>query len=78
MGLYPFITLLFSWIYNRTKGSILAVAIFHSSMNSMNPLMEAFPITIVSNVLLVGFAIVVVIVDRMWNILPKDHPAVHN
>ena len=77
-GLYPFITILFTWIYNRTNGSILAVAIFHSSMNSMNPLMGIFPNTIVSNALLVGFALAVIFVDRMWKKLPKDHPAVHN
>jgi len=34
IALYPFITTLFGWIYNRTKGSILAPAIFHASMNS--------------------------------------------
>ena len=45
IGLYPFITILFSWIFIRTKGNIWAVAIFHASMNSMNPLMGIFPIT---------------------------------
>ena len=75
--LYPFITILFGWIYNRTKGSILAPAIFHASMNSMNPLMGIFPITTAGNVLLVGFAIAVIVFDRMWRKLPGNHPAVH-
>ncbi len=77
IALYPFITILFSWIYNRTGGSILAVAIFHSSMNSTNPLMGIFPVTTEGNVLLVGFAAAVVVFDRMWRKLPADHPAVY-
>ncbi len=75
--LYPFITILLGWIYNRTKGSILAPAIFHASMNSMNPLMEVLPITTAGNILLAGFAMIVVVADRMWRRLPGYHPAVY-
>lgn len=74
--LYLFITILFTWTYNRTKGSILAIVIFHASMNSMNPLMGIFPITTASNVLLIALAITVLILGRMWRKLPIDHPAV--
>jgi uncharacterized protein len=77
IGLYPFITILFSWIYNRTNGSILAPAIFHASLNSMNPLMGIFPITTLGNILLVGFAIFAILYDRMWRKLPKNPPAVY-
>ena len=77
IGLYPFITILFSWIFIRTNGNIWAVVIFHSSMNSMNPLAVIFPVTTAGNILLVTFALVVVIVDRMWRKLPEDHPAVY-
>jgi membrane protease YdiL (CAAX protease family) len=77
IALYPFITILFGWIYNRTKGSILAPAIFHASMNSMNPLMGVFPITTAGNILLVSLAIVAVVSDRMWRRLLGDHPAVY-
>jgi uncharacterized protein len=76
-AIYPVITILFSWIYNRTNGSILAVAIFHASMNSMNPLMGIFPVTPASNIMLIIFAIIVVIADRMWRKLPGDHAAVY-
>jgi len=76
-ALYPFITILFAWVYNRTNGSILAPAVFHASMNSMNPLMGIFPITTAGNILLVSFAIIVVISDRMWRKLPEDHPAMY-
>ena len=77
IALYPFITILFGWVYNRTKGSILAPAIFHASMNSMNPLMGVFPITTAGNILLVGLAIVAIVSDCMWRRLPDDHPAVY-
>jgi membrane protease YdiL (CAAX protease family) len=77
IALYPFITILFGWIYNRTRGSILAPAIFHASMNSMNPLMGAFPITTAGNILLIGLTIVAVVSDRMWKKLPLDHPAAY-
>jgi membrane protease YdiL (CAAX protease family) len=77
IGLYPFITLLFGWIYNRTKGSILAPAIFHASMNSMNPLAGVLPITTAGSILLVGLALVAVLSDRMWRRLPGHHPAVY-
>jgi membrane protease YdiL (CAAX protease family) len=77
-GLYPFITILFTWIFNRTGGSILAVALFHSSMNTMNPLMNVFPNTTIGNVLLVTLAATVVIHDRMWNRLPPSDPAVQH
>lgn len=36
-----------------------------------------FPVTNGGNVLLVFFAVVVVIADRMWRKLPKDHPGVY-
>ncbi len=73
---YPFITILFSWIFNRTGGSILAVAIFHASMNSMNPLMGILPITTAGNIILILFAVLVVFAEKMWHKLPEDHPAI--
>ena len=76
-GLYPFITILFGWVYNRTGGSILAAVIFHASMNSMNQLGEILPMTTAGNLLLVGFALIVVGLDRMWRRLPDEHPAVY-
>lgn len=76
LGLYPFIIILFGWVYNRTGGSIWAPAMFHASMNAMNPLRGVFPITAAGNILLVGFAMVVVIADRLWRKLPEHHPAV--
>jgi membrane protease YdiL (CAAX protease family) len=75
-GLYPSITILFGWIYNRTQGSILAPALFHASMNSMNTLQEAVPGTNAGFVILILFSIFAILSDRMWRKLPANHPAV--
>src|SRR5512139_3451710 len=77
IGLYPFITILFGWVYNRTRGSILAPALFHASMNSMNTLVSVLPVTDAGSVLLVLFAVFSILFDRMWRKLPSDHPAVY-
>ncbi len=85
IALYPFIVILFGWVYNRTGGGILAPALFHASMNSMNTLQDAIPGTTVGSVLLVLFAVYAVASDRMWKRLPAprtraddmpDRPAV--
>jgi membrane protease YdiL (CAAX protease family) len=75
--LYPFITILLGWIYNRTRGSILAPALFHAAMNSMNALQASIPVTNAGSVLLVLFAVFAVFYDRMWKKLPTDDPAVY-
>ena len=68
----PSWTILFIWVYNRTKGSILAPAIFHASMNMMNPLMVVLPVTGAGTILLVLFALFAVFHDRMWRKIPAD------
>lgn len=77
IGLYPFITILLGWVYNRTRGSILATALFHASMNSMNTLGAVLPVTNAGSVLLVLFAVFAVFYDRLWKKLPSDHPAAY-
>ena len=76
-GIYPFITILLGWVYNRTHGSILAPVLFHASMNTMDVLGTVLPGTNAGNVLLVLFAIFAILVDRMWKKLPSDHLAVY-
>jgi len=41
-------------------------------------LMGIFPVTLASNIMLIIFAITVVLVDRMWHKLPRDHPAAYD
>jgi membrane protease YdiL (CAAX protease family) len=77
IGLYPFIIILLGWIYNRTQGSILAPALFHASMNSMNTVQTLIPVTNAGSILLIIFAVFAVFYDRMWKKLPTNHPAVY-
>jgi membrane protease YdiL (CAAX protease family) len=73
--LLPFVTILFGWVYNRTRGSILAVALFHASMNATNVLMDVFPVTNAGHALLITLGLFAILCDRMWEKLPTDHPA---
>ena len=72
--LNPMFAIFMSWLYNRTKGSVLAPAIFHAAMNAFG---NQFSITTAGNVMLIGLLIFVVVYDRMWEKLPSDHPAVY-
>jgi membrane protease YdiL (CAAX protease family) len=65
---------LLSWVYNRTKGSILAPALLHPSINTFYNLFPDLPIT---TILFVGLAVFAIVYDRMWKKLPSDHPAVY-
>jgi len=67
-------SVLFAWVYNRTKGSILAPAIFHPSMNAFG---NNLPFTTASVILYVALAVFAILYDRMWKKLPTDDPAVY-
>ena len=67
-------SILMTWVYNRTNGSILAPALFHSAMNTFG---NQFTITTAGNVLFIGVAIYAMLSDRMWQRLPSDHLAVY-
>jgi membrane protease YdiL (CAAX protease family) len=64
------------WIFNRSRGSILAAGIAHAAANTImaligNPDVYAFAIT------LYVFVVVIVFTDRMWRKLPESHPAIY-
>lgn len=67
-------SVLFAWVYNRTKGSILAPALFHPSMNTFG---NHFPLTAASTVLLAALAVFAIVYDRMWQKLPAGALAVY-
>lgn len=68
-------TILLTWIYNRTGGSILAVGLAHVCINLAGKYL--FPIS--HGMLILGFILVIILIliDRMWEKLPPDHPAVY-
>jgi len=55
--------ILFVWIFNRTKGSILAPALFHPAMNTFG---DFLPRTDAATILFVLLTIYAVVSDRMW------------
>jgi membrane protease YdiL (CAAX protease family) len=65
--------ILMTWVYNRTNGSILAPALFHSAMNTFGNNLGAGSF---SGILFIGLAILAVVSDQMWKKLPQDHPVV--
>jgi len=74
--LFNFIwAVLFAWVYNRTKGSILAPALFHPSMNTFG---DILPGTDAATVLFILLMLIAIYSDRMWRRLPGGHPAIHS
>jgi membrane protease YdiL (CAAX protease family) len=68
-------SIILTWLYNRTEGSILVVGLAHVVGNLAGKYL--FPITDAR--LAVGFAISVIfiVLDRMWNKLPQNHQGVY-
>jgi membrane protease YdiL (CAAX protease family) len=60
-------SILFVWLFNRTKGSLLAPALAHPAMNASGSLLPRTGAATVLFALLVLFAIVS---DRMWRRIP--------
>ena len=67
-----FITVIMTWFYNRTEGSILVTALFHASMNTASRFLQG---TLGAIILLIASMIFLVIIDKMWKKLPSGNPA---
>ena len=57
------ISILFTWLYVKTNGSILICALLHASMNTAS---AYIPITVGSDILGTVTVLAVVITTRMW------------
>ena len=68
------VTIIFTWPYNRTKGSILVTALIHPAMNTTGNFLKG---SIGALLLLFLFMIFVIVLDKMWRRLPMDHPAIY-
>lgn len=66
-------SVLFMWVFNRTKASLLAPALFHPAMNTSGTMLPRTDAATALFAVVVGCAIVS---DRMWLKLPSTHPAV--
>ena len=70
--LFLFVTVIITWFYNRTKGSIFVAALFHVSMNTTSRFLWG---TLSAIILLIASMIFLVIIDKMWKKLPPGNPA---
>jgi membrane protease YdiL (CAAX protease family) len=57
------ITIIFTWLYNRSQGNILSTAIFHAGMNTF-PFVLPYAPKMLGLILL--WAVYVVVAERMW------------
>lgn len=63
------LAILFTWLYNRTKGkSLLPVLLLHASMNATNDYLPRVKLTVYA--LLGVVVLIVVFTDRMWRSAP--------
>ena len=57
------ITIMLTWLYNRTKGSVLATALLHSIGNLS---FEFIPATLAADIIQIIIPIMLIIIDQMW------------
>jgi len=75
LTLFP-ATVAIHWIFNHSKGSILVAGVTHAAANTAFAFMPSLDWPI-HTATMYAFALVVIVVDRMWKKLPTDHPAIH-
>ncbi|MBU0496303.1 MAG: CPBP family intramembrane metalloprotease [Chloroflexi bacterium] len=68
------VTVIFTWFFNRTKGSILVTALVHPAMNTTGTFLTG---TLGALILLFVFMLFVIVLDRMWKRLPADSPGMY-
>ncbi|MCJ7694131.1 MAG: CPBP family intramembrane metalloprotease [Anaerolineaceae bacterium] len=68
------VTIIFTWLFNRTKGSILVTVLIHPAMNTVGNFLNA---SLGALILILVFTIFVIIFDKMWRRLPSEHPAIY-
>ena len=73
-GLILLVTVIFTWLFNRTKGSILVTALLHPAMNATTKYLTG---SLGAIILLFIFMLFVIVLDRMWRRLPADNLAVY-
>jgi membrane protease YdiL (CAAX protease family) len=70
------VAIVFTWVANRTRGSLLAVIVLHTSFNLAPAAVS--PIGLVGWVTLAAIAVFLIVRDRMWTSPPPgavpDHP----
>ena len=65
--------ILFTWLYNRTKGNLLIVMLFHAAINTTSYFMSRSHVIVFLLVFIV--AIILIIIDKMWHKRPSSDKA---
>ena len=65
------ITIILTWLYNRSGANLLTVVIFHAAMNTFYSVLPYYPPAFV---LVILFAITVIFTDRMWLLRSQSPP----
>ena len=68
------VTIIFTWLFNRTKGSILVTALLHPAMNATTKYLTG---SLGALILLFVFIVFIITLDKMWRRLPTDNPAIY-
>jgi membrane protease YdiL (CAAX protease family) len=68
------VSVIFTWLFNRTKGSILATSLIHPAMNATGNFLTG---SLGALILLFVFMLFVILLDRMWTRLPADSPEIY-
>jgi membrane protease YdiL (CAAX protease family) len=68
------VTVIFTWLFNRTKGSILVTALVHPAMNATGNFLTG---SVGAVLLIFVFMVFVIVLDKMWRRLPADNPAIY-
>lgn len=69
------VTIIFTFLFNRTKGSILVTVLIHPAMNTTGNFLNASLGTLI---LLLVFTIFVILIDQMWKKLDSENPAIYH
>jgi membrane protease YdiL (CAAX protease family) len=67
-------TVLLNWFYTRSSGSILVAGVTHAAQNTVFAYMPNVDWP-VHTAIMYAFAVAVILMDKMWQKLPADHPA---
>ena len=70
-------SIIYGWLYNRSKGSILVVGIAHAARNMVAMFLPNLDLQVLSISTYV-VAVLMILVDRMWRKLPSENPAVYS
>ena len=68
------VSVIFTWFFNRTRGSILVTALVHPAMNTTGNFLTG---SLGALILLFVFMVFVIVLDKMWKKLPADSPAIY-